>query len=366
VAKKIRVLVVDDSAIVRKVLSEMIDAAHDMELLDVAQDPIFAWNKMKKNWPDVITLDVEMPRMNGITFLRKIMSERPTPVVMCSKRTAEGSRESLEALRIGAIDVVEKPKVNLKAALKEGQASLLSAIRVAFKANIRAYSNARVAAPVPKQNKEVAAKYSADAMLTKATRQVQGEWVVAIGTSTGGTKALEDVLANISTRALPPMMVVQHMPEQFTKTFAERLNSISILTVVEAEDGMTLCPGSVYIAPGGKHMMLGKSGPYLHAVVKGGPRVNRHCPSVDVLFRSVAKISGKNALGVIMTGMGDDGAAGLKEIKAQGALTLGQDEASCVVYGMPAAARACGAVDRELDLMEIPAAITHFGHQARA
>ncbi len=363
--KEIRVFVVDDSAVVRQVLKGMIDNAHDMVLIGAAQDPIFALRKMENDWPDVITLDVEMPRMDGLSFLKKIMAERPTPVVMCSTRTAEGSRESLEALRCGAIDVVEKPKVNLKTALANEEQTLLSAIRVAAKANLKTFKTNKTLAPSPSPKGTPREKNTADVMLGQPTKVACGQHVIAIGTSTGGTKALEDVLVNITTTVVPPIVVVQHMPEQFTKTFAERLNSVSVLQVMEAENGMKLSPGFVYIAPGGRHMMIEKRGPLLQTVVKEGPHVNRHCPSVDVLFRSVAKTSGKNALGVIMTGMGDDGAAGLAELKAQGAETLGQNEASCVVYSMPAAAKARGAVDKEMDLMNIPAAIMKFSQQCR-
>jgi len=346
----IKVFIVDDSAVVRKVLTEILTDASGVEVIGSAQDPLFAQPKLEKNWPDVILLDVEMPRMDGITFLKKIMSERPTPVVMCSTLTEEGSKTSLQALRIGAIEVVAKPKANLKISLPEASKDLVNAIRTASKANLSSIKPKSIT-PIRKP----VAKLTADAMLTKkAGRNVTKTGaLIAIGASTGGTQALEAVLTALPQN-IPPILIVQHMPEKFTKTFAKRLNTLCRLDVKEAENNDAVLPGRVLIAPGGKHMMLQTTQFGASVQIKDGPLVSRHKPSVDVLFRSVAKFSGSNALGIIMTGMGDDGAKGLKEMHDLGAHTIGQNEASCVVYGMPQEAYKLGAVDKEISLNKIP------------
>jgi len=350
----IKVFIVDDSAVVRKVLTETLEGVAGIEIIGSAQDPIFAQAKLEKNWPDVIILDVEMPRMDGITFLKKIMSERPTPVVMCSTLTEEGSKTSLQALSIGAIDVVAKPKANLKTALPEASRELVSAIRVAAKANMAGTKHKHIA-PIPK----VAEKLTADAMLTKGTsRNVKRTGpIIAIGASTGGTQALEAVLTALPANTLP-ILIVQHMPEKFTNTFAKRLNDLCKVEVKEAENNDALLPGRVLIAPGGKHMMLQTTQFGASVQVKDGPLVSRHKPSVDVLFRSVAKYAAGNALGIIMTGMGDDGARGLKEMHDANARTVAQNEATCVVYGMPQEAVKLGAIDHEIALNKIPEMIT--------
>jgi len=349
----IRVFIVDDSAVVRKVLTELLNGVAGIDVIGSAQDPIFAQQKMNKDWPDVIILDVEMPRMDGITFLKKIMSERPTPVVMCSTLTVEGSKTSVQALSIGAIEVIAKPTANLKTSLPEASRELVSAIRIAAKANM-AGTKPKPIVPIPK----IAAKLTADAMLSKAVSRhaKKSGPLIAIGASTGGTQALEAIL-----KALPidimPILIVQHMPQKFTNAFANRLNELCSVEVKEAENDDQLQPGRVLIAPGGKHMML-QTGPIGVTVqVKDGPLVSRHKPSVDVLFRSVSKYTGGQALGIIMTGMGDDGARGLKEMHDSGAKTIAQDEASCVVYGMPQEAVKLGAIDLELPLGKIPAMI---------
>ncbi len=346
----IRVFIVDDSAVVRKVLSEMLAGASGIDVIGAAQDPIFAQSKMEKDWPDVIILDVEMPRMDGITFLKKIMSQRPTPVIMCSTLTEDGSKTSLQALSFGAIDVIAKPKVNLKTSLPEASAELVAAIRVAAKANI-ACAKPRVITPVSK----VSTKLNADVMLSKSTGRVTQKTgaLIAIGASTGGTQALEAVLTALPANTLP-ILIVQHMPEKFTRAFADRLDGLCQVQVKEAEDNDAILPGRVLIAPGGKHMMLQATQFGASVQVKDGPLVSRHKPSVDVLFRSVSKYSGGNALGIIMTGMGDDGARGIKEMHDGGAKTVAQDEASCVVYGMPQEAVKLGAIDDEVDLSSIP------------
>jgi two-component system chemotaxis response regulator CheB len=346
----IRVFIIDDSAVVRKVLTDMLDMVAGIEVIGSAQDPIFALAKMKKDWPDVITLDVEMPRMDGITFLKKIMKERPTPVVMCSTLTEAGSKTSLQALSLGAIDVVAKPKANLKKSLPEASQDLVSAVRVAARANI-VCAKVKTIAPI----KKVPEKLTADAMLSiGGNRNVRKSGaMIAIGASTGGTQALEAILTALPANTLP-ILIVQHMPENFTQAFANRLNLLCRLNIKEAEDNDALLPGRVLIAPGGKHMMLYTTQFGVSVQVKDGPLVSRHKPSVDVLFRSVSKYAGKNALGIILTGMGDDGARGMKELHDSGAQTIAQNEETCVVYGMPKEAVNLGAIDHIVSLDKIP------------
>lgn len=350
---KIKVLVVDDSAVIRQVMTEIIKGDSVLELDAAVVDPIFAMKRMEINWPDVIVLDVEMPRMDGITFLKKVMDEHPTPVVMCSTLTATGTETALEAMAAGAIDIITKPKMGAKAHLLEENKRIISVIKSAAKARnlnklktTSTVSN-KVAAPVAK-------KFTADVMLDKATAAMTQttESIVAIGTSTGGTQALEVVLTALP-KVCPGIVVVQHMPEKFTAAFASRLNGICDVEVREAKDQDRVLPGVVLIAPGGKHMTLKRSGALYVVEVKDGPLVNRHRPSVDVLFRSVAKFAGKNALGIIMTGMGDDGARGLLEMREGGSKTLGQNEATCIVYGMPKEALKLGGVEEEIDLDEV-------------
>jgi two-component system chemotaxis response regulator CheB len=348
----IRVFIVDDSAVVRKVLSEMLTGIAGLEVIGTAADPLFAESRMQANWPDVIILDVEMPRMDGITFLKKIMTERPTPVIMCSTLTEEGSKTALKALSIGAIDVIAKPKSSLKTSLPEASAALILAIRTAAKANVSIVRpKVKIAASLTK----VAAKLTADAMLSINTKRKIHHTgsLIAIGASTGGTQALEALLMTLPANSLP-ILIVQHMPENFTKAFANRLNEICRVEVKEAENNDALLPGRVLIAQGGKHMMLHTTQFGASVQVKDGPSVSRHKPSVDVLFRSVAKFAGSKALGIILTGMGDDGAKGMKEMHDAGAKTIAQNEATCVVYGMPHEAVKLGAVDYEIPLNGIP------------
>lgn len=350
---KIKVLVVDDSAVIRQVMTEIIKGDSILELDAAVVDPIFAMKRMEINWPDVIVLDVEMPRMDGITFLKKVMAEHPTPVVMCSTLTATGTETALEAMAAGAIDIITKPKMGAKAHLLEENKRIINVIKSAAKARnldklntVSKISN-KVSAPVAK-------KFNADVMLDKVTTAMTQttESIVAIGTSTGGTQALEVVLTALP-KVCPGIVVVQHMPEKFTAAFANRLNGICDVDVREAKDQDRVLPGVVLIAPGGKHMTLKRSGALYIVEVKDGPLVNRHRPSVDVLFRSVAKFAGKNALGIIMTGMGDDGAHGLLEMREVGSKTLGQNEATCIVYGMPKEALKLGGVEEEIDLDEV-------------
>ncbi|WP_422010594.1 protein-glutamate methylesterase/protein-glutamine glutaminase [Roseateles sp.] len=352
--KTIRTLVVDDSAVVRQVVSGLLERAPGIEVIAACADPLLARERMRLSWPDVIVLDVEMPRMDGITFLRQIMEERPTPVVICSTLTEQGARTTIEAMAAGAVAIVTKPKIGLKDFLLESGDELVAAVRAAARANVR-HLAARAAGP-----QQVAQKLNADAILPAGspTAMVKTtERIVAIGTSTGGTQALEQVLTGLP-RVCPGIVIVQHMPEKFTAAFAARLDSLSEITVKEAASGDRVMPGRALIAPGGRHLLLKRSGAQYHVDVVDGPLVNRHRPSVDVLFRSVARSAGANALGIIMTGMGDDGAAGLLEMRQAGAHTLAQDEASCVVFGMPKEAVKRGAVMRQVPLGQIGAEIS--------
>ncbi len=354
--KKIKVMIVDDSAVVRKVLTEKMEKSLEIEVIGSASDPIFAMDKMMKEWPDVVVLDVEMPRMDGITFLKKIMAQRPTPVIICSTLTEKGAETTIQALSAGAVSIVTKPKAGLKDFLEDEANDIINVIKVAARANLKRIVNTD---PVTK----VAPKLTADAVLSPPSARAMAqttERIVAIGTSTGGTQALEAVLAALP-RVSPGIVIVQHMPENFTAAFAKRLNDLCEIEVKEAVQGDRVIAGRALIAPGGKHMLLKRSGAQYHVDVIDGPLVSRHRPSVNVLFRSVAQQAGKNALGIIMTGMGDDGAQGLKEMRDAGATTLGQDERSCVVYGMPKEANKLGAVQRELPLSKIPQEIVNYG-----
>ena len=344
----INVMIVDDSAVVRQVLSGLLNASPGITVSYAVANPLLAMERMKVQWPDVIVLDVEMPKMDGITFLRKIMAERPTPVVICSTLTEKGAQTSVEALGAGAVAIITKPRLDLKQFLHDSADELVSAVRAA--------SGARVGklvgrAPAP----PVAAKLNADAVLPPADARpmtATTERVVAIGTSTGGTQALEEVLTSLP-RVCPGIVVVQHMPEKFTAAFAARLDSVCEVRVKEAANNDRVLQGQVLIAPGGKHMLLRRTGAQYFVEVVDGPLVNRHRPSVDVLFRSTARAAGANALGVIMTGMGDDGAAGMLEMLKAGARTVAQDEASCVVYGMPKEAVKRGGVEKTVALNAI-------------
>ncbi len=355
---KIKVLIVDDSAVVRQVARAALEADAGIEVIGAAADPLFALERMKQVWPDVIVLDIEMPRMDGLTFLRKIMAEHPTPVVICSTLAEKGAAATMDALAAGAVSIITKPKMGLKQFLQDASDDIVSAVRAAARANVRRLTGA--SRPVVST-----AKLSADAMLS-ATRPLPPsglskttDAVIAIGTSTGGTQALEAVLT-----ALPAVctgiVVVQHMPETFTAMFAERLDSLCAMEVREARNGDRVIPGRALIAPGGRHMMLKRSGAQYVVEVADGPLVNRHKPSVDVLFRSVAQVAGSNALGIIMTGMGDDGARGLKEMHDAGARTVAEDESTCVVFGMPMEAIKLGGVDKVVPLDLIPREIIAF------
>lgn len=362
--KPIRLMIVDDSATVRQVLSAILDAQPDMQVIATAQDPLFAMEKMQKDWPDVIILDVEMPRMDGITFLRRLMSEHPTPVVICSTLTEKGAETTIQALAAGAIGFVTKPKLGLKQFFIDSSAELVAQVRAAAQARLRAPRASQAAAqqtplkaPTPHtpplQRLDLTGAASSQAMAETTDK------VVAVGASTGGTQALELFLSSLP-RVSPGIVIVQHMPEKFTAAFAGRLNKVCALEVMEARHGDRVLPGRALIAPGGKHMTLKRSGAQYQVEVVDGPPINRHRPSVDVLFRSVARTAGSNALGIIMTGMGDDGARGLRQMHDAGALTLAQDEASCVVYGMPREAVKLGGVDRCVALEALAAEVGRY------
>ncbi|MBN9602568.1 MAG: chemotaxis response regulator protein-glutamate methylesterase [Afipia felis] len=354
---QVRVLIVDDSASVRQVLSSILNDDPGIEVMAAVSDPFVAAKRLQDELPDVIVLDIEMPRMDGITFLRKIMAQRPIPVIICSTLTEQGSNLMFEAFEAGAVDILPKPRVDTRQALLESAERLRDAVKSAAKARVR-----QRAAP-----KLIERKLTADAIIpppVQSRMRPAGERIVCIGSSTGGTEALRDVLEALPGEC-PGILIVQHMPEGFTAAFARRLNGLCRLTVKEAEDGEPVLPGHAYIAPGNHHMLLQRRGARFYIAIKDGPPVSRHRPSVDVLFRSAAQYAGPSALGIIMTGMGDDGAKGLLEMHKLGATTRAQDEESCVVFGMPKEAIACGAVDKVVSLSQIPREIMMW-HSAKS
>jgi len=334
----IKVLIVDDSSTARAVLREILESAHDIEVVGTAQDAYVARDKILELRPDVICLDVEMPRMDGITFLRKLMEYMPTPVIMVSSLTQQGAQTTLDALDAGAIDFVAKPHSNIYDGADEIRDEVIAKVRTAARAKIKKIS----AIKAPKLN------YSA---LSETTDKV-----IVLGASTGGTEAIREVLERLPANT-PGIVIVQHMPPNFTKSFAERLNSLCAIEVKEATNGEFLGVGKALIAPGDYHMALRRSGAKYYVEIGTGEKVSGHRPSVDVLFNSASKSAGKNALGVILTGMGSDGAKGMLALRKAGAKTLGQDEDSCVVYGMPRAAYEIGAVEKQVSLDKMPEAI---------
>jgi two-component system, chemotaxis family, protein-glutamate methylesterase/glutaminase len=344
----IRVMVVDDSALVRKLMTEVLNSDPGINVIAQAADPIFAMQKMQKEMPDVITLDIEMPRMDGITFLKKIMAENPLPVVICSSLTKEAAETTINAVRSGAVDIITKPELGVKGFIEESSIRIIDSVKAAAQARVKKRSSGHI---------NVAPKRNADAVLSigKTNNKAMSETtdkLIAIGASTGGTEALRQVLSAMPSIS-PGIVIVQHMPEKFTTAFAGHLNEISAMEVREAKNGDRLRNGLALLAPGGKHMLLKRSGAQYHVDVVDGPLVSRHRPSVDVLFRSVARFAGSNATACLMTGMGDDGATGLKEIRDAGGRTFGQDEATSVVYGMPKEAWKRGAVEKQLALSDI-------------
>jgi len=345
--KKVRVLIVDDSAVVRQTLTSILESDPHIEVMGSASDPFFAAKKIQTEIPDVITLDIEMPRMDGLTFLKKIMSQHPIPVVVISSLTAEGTETGMKALEFGAVEIITKPQMNTKQFIEESKIRICDAVKAAGMSRIKRKTYSEIT---------VAPKLSADAVIPDAKPSSAmiktTETVIAVGASTGGTDALQVFLQDMPLDC-PGIVIVQHMPEFFTKSFANRLNEICKITVKEAENGDTVIRGRALIAPGNHHMLLKRSGARYYVEVKDGPLVNRHRPSVDVLFRSTARYAGKNAIGAIMTGMGDDGAKGLLEMKEAGASTIAQDEKSCVVFGMPNEAIKLGAADKVMPLDQI-------------
>lgn len=345
--KKIKVLVVDDSAVVRQTLGDILSSDKKIEVMATASDPLMAADKIRHEAPDVITLDVEMPRMDGITFLHKIMSQHPIPVVICSSLASNGCETTLKALEYGAVDIIEKPRLGTKQFLEENRIRICDAVKAAALARLKR---------IPTRRLKVVPKLTADAVLTKPISKAMvqtTEKVVVVGASTGGTEALRVFLETLPMDA-PGAVIVQHMPENFTSAFAKRLNKICRVSVKEAENNDTIVPGHVLVAPGNRHTLLKRSGARYYVEVKDGDLVCRHRPSVDVLFRSAARYAGKNAVGVILTGMGDDGARGMLEMKEAGAKNIAQDEATCVVFGMPNEAIKKGGVDSVLPLEKIP------------
>ena len=345
----IKILVVDDSAMMREFLRRTLEAQPDMTVVATAPDPYFARDKFLKHRPDVITLDIEMPKMDGLTFLEKLIAAYPTPVVMISSKTQKGADDTIKALSLGAVDFVSKPTKNLAAGIDDLADEIVRKVRTAAGVKVRKAKHHKdpTTLTVPER-----VEVEQVVKLTKAPPRPGGSRIILIGASTGGTVALEAVLSRLPDN-LPPIAIVQHMPEHFTGAFASRLNRLCRLEVMEATDNLSLKSGQCAIAPGGKHMFLtrGPSGYLLK--IKDGPPVNRHRPSVDVLFRSAVESAGPNAMAIIMTGMGDDGAKGMKDLHNAGALTIAQDEASCTVYGMPKAAVMLGAVDRLVALDKI-------------
>ncbi|VXC64111.1 protein-glutamate methylesterase/protein-glutamine glutaminase [Sphingomonas sp. 8AM] len=346
--KKTRVLVIDDSASVRQAMTAILSADPQIEVIAAAADPFAAARHMQAEVPDVITLDVEMPRMDGITFLRRLMAQCPVPVVMCSSLVEEGSETLLQALEAGAVDVILKPRV--------GIADHLAEAHLMIRETVKGAARARVTGRRPAADRGPQQKLSADAVLPPPTGRAMSkttEMVVCIGASTGGTEALREVLEALPANS-PGIVIVQHMPESFTRAFARRLDGLCQIDVKEAEDGDTVMRGRALIAPGGlRHTMLERQGARYVVSVKEGPLVSRHRPSVDVLFRSAARNAGSNAVGIIMTGMGDDGARGLLEMKTAGARTFAQDEETSIVFGMPKEAIARGAADKVVPLGRI-------------
>jgi len=350
VSKKIKVLIVDDSAVVRKSLTEILESDPAIEVIGVAADPYIAADKIRKDVPDVITLDVEMPRMDGITFLHKIMSQHPLPVVMCSSLTEKGCETTLRALEYGALDIIQKSKMGVKKFLEESRITICDSVKAAARARVKSITTRR---------NMVLTKLTADAVIAPPTGKAMlrtTEKIIVVGASTGGTEALR-VFLEALPRDCPGIVIVQHMPENFTKAFSKRLNDLCRIEVKEAAEGDSVLRGRALIAPGNRHLILHRSGARYYVQLKDGPLVARHRPSVDVLFRSAARYAGSNAVAVIMTGMGDDGARGMSEMKEAGALTIAQDEATCVVFGMPQEAIKLGVVDKVLPLEAIADAI---------
>lgn len=344
---KIKVLIVDDSALIRGVMKEIINSQPDMEVVGVAPDPLAARDLIKQTNPDVLTLDVEMPKMDGLEFLEKLMRLRPMPVLMVSSLTERGSEITMRALELGAVDFVTKPKISIQSGMLEYTDVIAEKIRIASRARIR------------QRTPGTAAEHAAQPLASLRNPLVSSEKLIIIGASTGGTEAIKDFLIQLPSDS-PGILITQHMPEGFTRSFANRLDKLCKISVKEAEGGERVLPGHAYLAPGHSHLLLVRSGANYMTRLDQGPPVNRHRPSVDVLFNSAAVNAGKNAVGVILTGMGRDGAAGMLEMRKAGAYNLAQDEASCVVFGMPKEAIAIGATHEVASLHELPGRVMEF------
>jgi two-component system, chemotaxis family, protein-glutamate methylesterase/glutaminase len=351
-AKKIRVLVVDDSAVVRQTLSALLSSDPAIEVMGTASDPFVAADRIAEEIPDVITLDIEMPRMDGLTFLKKIMTQHPLPVVICSSLADEGAQSTLRALDYGAVDIIAKPRLGTRQFLEESRTSICDVVKAAARARLGK----------PHAEQIVQPKLTADVILPPATHAMDEttEKVIVIGASTGGTEALKSLLETLPPDA-PGIVIVQHMPELFTRAFANRLDGLCAITVKEAETNDTVLRGRALIAPGNHHILLRRSGARYFVEIKDGPLVCRHRPSVDVLFRSAAHYAGPNAVGIILTGMGDDGARGMLEMKQAGAFNIAQDEATSIVFGMPKEAIKLDGIHKVLPLGNIPTAILKHG-----
>ena len=353
--KKIKVLIVDDSAVVRQTLTSLMESDSEIEVIGTAADPIFAAKKMGKDLPDVITLDIEMPRMDGLTFLRKLMNQHPIPVVIISSLAGRNTETGITALECGAVEIITKPQISTREFLEESKIRICDAIKAAARAKVKRKVSMTAGYPVePKYSADVILSGSKPGSMIKTT-----ETVIAIGASTGGTDALLNFLQAMPSDA-PGIIIVQHMPEHFTLSFANRLNDLCQIEVKEAENGDAVFRGRALIARGNHHLMLKRSGARYYVEVVEGPLVNRHRPSVDVLFRSTAQYAGRNAIGIIMTGMGDDGAKGLLEMKEAGAYTVAQDEKSCIVFGMPNEAIKINAASIVLPLNKIASHVYQY------
>ncbi len=344
--KKIKVLIIDDSALIRQLLKEILSRDPAIEVVGTAPDPIIARDKIKQLSPDVLTLDIEMPKMDGITFLKNLMRLRPMPVIMISSMTEAGAAVTLEAMEIGAIDFISKPRVDVSKQLQKYASDIINKVKIASIARVRPYGRDNVP--------DVSKKLSADTVLAKGTKKFlkSTEKIIAIGASTGGTEAIKEILVKMPATA-PGIVISQHIPAAFSAAFAKRMDGCSAMTVYEAKDGQQILPGHVYIAPGSRHLLVERSGMRYICRLNDGAPVNRHKPSVDVMFRSVCQNAGPNALGVILTGMGNDGARGMKEMHDTGSPTIAQDEKSSVVWGMPGEAVKHGGVDHVLQLEKI-------------
>ena len=349
--KKIRVVVVDDSALVRSLLTEILNKQPDMECVGAANDPLIAREMIRELDPDVITLDIEMPRMDGLEFLARLMRLRPMPVVMISTLTERGADVTMRALELGAVDFVAKPRIGLVDGIKELSSSIVETVRIASKAHVK---RALTGKSHPAGAEDVTTSSGTAAPISLG--RVSTEKLIAIGASTGGTEAIKEVLVKLPADS-PGIVITQHMPPGFTTSFAARLNSLCQITVQEASNGTRILPGHAYIAPGGRQFRVDRSGANYVCVVEDGELVNRHRPSVEVLFHSVAKVVGRNAIGLMLTGMGSDGASAMKEMRDAGSYNYAQNEATCIVYGMPREAVLAGAADEVLPLLDIAPAI---------